>query len=230
MFDLPLAVRHSFVQEIDPRKCRRHSEDAGPLGRRAAPSRRRSGPATPPGRAPPGSRISPARRWCRLSRRGSAGRAGPASRRAARAAAPAPPRCRRARSRRWRPAPRARPRSSSPVPSPITLRQAFGSSTGGSNRNRISGQTSARVCAFSWAISQPARSRSSGSRPRKAATRSVYSSSGSSRMKRPLIQRSFCSSKTAEALPTSSIRKRSTSSSVDISVVSSVVPQPSRAR
>ena len=49
-------------------------------------------------------------------------------------------------------------------------------------------------------------------------------------MKRPFIQRSFCSSKIAEARPTRSIEKRSTSSSVDISVVSSSVPQPSSAR
>ena len=37
-----------------------------------------------------------------------------------------------------------------------------------------------------------------------AATSRVYSSSGISRMKRPLIQRSFCSSKIADELPTSS--------------------------
>ena len=41
----------------------------------------------------------------------------------------------------------------------ITFAQAFGSSTGGSNRKRISGQSSVSVCAFSCAISHAAVSR-----------------------------------------------------------------------
>ena len=49
-------------------------------------------------------------------------------------------------------------------------------------------------------------------------------------MKRPFSHRSFRSSKIAEARPTRSIENRLTSSSVVRIVVSSSVPQPSRAR
>ena len=49
-------------------------------------------------------------------------------------------------------------------------------------------------------------------------------------MKRPFSQRSLRSSKIADERPTRSIEKRSISSSVPRIVVSSSVPQPSRAR
>ena len=54
----------------------------------------------------------------------------------------------------------APPRASARASGSITFSQAFGSSTGSANRNRISGQTSASVCALSWTIAQAARRRS----------------------------------------------------------------------
>ena len=138
---------------------------------------------------------------------------------------------RRRRTRRRRPAPRGRPRAgagprpSSPCARPSRPRPAA------RRGNAISGQTSSRVWAFSWTISQAAAQAlvrlapEVGARPRRCTRRGAAracsgrspSAASSRRRSRPRCRRP-------------SIRKRSTSSSVGIRVVSSSAPQPSSAR
>ena len=167
-------------------------------------------PGSAPCRARRATRRCPGRPCRPRSPPGSAGRACPASRRArSRIGASAASICVGLEGLDARAAPRSdvlQQRHGAVLhrPSSRPSRRVSGSS----KRKPISGQTSSRVCAFSWAIAQAAR-RARRARGRGAAAPPrVYSSSGSSRMKRPFSQRSFCSSKIARR-PSPRARPRS---------------------